>query len=301
MAGTASASSFGALLEKSSRKAQNLTASSILVSRVTRVPMSKIKPIGSYLGLDESGYIINPASLEKVQERYLPVIEEVKQEYIKHFGANLHSIYLRGSVAKGEAIENVSDIDSFAIVSLKNAEIDTDWTSAFNQSLVASHPFITGVEIVVIPMGELEGCSGDKIMIKTQSICIYGESISDALPLMKPGKDIAQHVKGIEREIEKTKAWLEGSHAEEEIKQKCIWIMKRVLRSGFELVMEDLQKYTRDIYCCYHGFSEVYPEKKEAMYQVLELAVEPTLDKSKILGVLDGIEKWLKKEIRKKF
>lgn len=258
--------------------------------------MAIIQPIGSYLELDERGYIINPASLEKIQEKYLPAVKEIKEEYLKHFGENLHSVYLRGSVAKGEAIENISDIDSFAVIALKDSDINTDWAGEFNNSIRTKYPFITGVEIGAIPLDDLDEYPGDKIMIKTQSVCLYGENLANTLPSLKPGKDITQHIKGIQQEIERTKEWLKKEQSEEEITQRCTWIMKRILRSGFELVMEDLHKYTRDLYYCYLGFSEVYPEKKKEMYQVLELAINPTSNSEIILDILESTGEWLIKE-----
>jgi len=84
-----------------------------------------VKPIGSFLQTDTDGFIVNTTSPEKIQSAWLPAVEMVSDAYRKHFGENLHSVYIRGSVAKGEAIDNISDIDSFAIVTLPYDDIDT--------------------------------------------------------------------------------------------------------------------------------------------------------------------------------
>ncbi len=259
----------------------------------------QIQKIGSYLHVDEQGFIINPTSIHTIQPEWLPIVEKVKEAYMQHFGVNLHSVYIRGSVAKGQAIENISDVDSFAVITLPYEKIDTSWSDAFEEKLISEYPFVKGIEMGCIPLEEIQDHKGDQIMIKTQSVCIYGESLANTIPPMKPGTDTAQHVKYIQIEIIKTKQWLEGEHTEEEIKRKCTWIMKRMLRSGFELVMERSQKYTRDLYLCYEGFSEYYPEKKEAMYRVLELAVNPTSDKSEIGIVLEGIGSWMTEEVER--
>lgn len=253
----------------------------------------EVKEIGSYIETDDDGYLINPTSIEKLQEKWLPVVEELKQEYIKHFNGDLVSIYIRGSVAKGEAIDHVSDIDSFAIVSLSDEEIDTSWRGSFNKYVQEKYPFVEGVEIRAVPVNELSHFKGDQIMIKTQSVCIYGKEFANDISPMKPGIETAQHVKGIEREINKTKEWLGQEHTDEQIKKKCTWIMKRILRSGFELVMELSQMYTRDLYRCYEGFSKYYPERKEEMYEVLELAINPTTDRTIIQDILADQGIWL--------
>jgi len=260
-----------------------------------------VKPIGSFLQTDADGFIVNTTSPEKIQRAWLPAVEMVKDAYKQHFGEHLHSVYVRGSVVKGEAIDNISDIDSFAVVTLSYDNIDTSWSKDFVKELIGQFPFIVGVEIGAIPLEELKDHKGDRIMIKTQSICVYGENLADTLPPLKPGIETAQHIKGIEREINKTKEWLQEDRTDEEIKRRCTWIMKRIIRSGFELVMERSQKYTRDLYPCYEGFAEYYPEKKEEMYEVLRLAIEPTSDKKEILMVLDNLGAWLVGEISRVF
>lgn len=259
----------------------------------------KVKPIGSFLQTDADGFIVNTTSPEKIQSAWLPAVEMVRDAYKQHFGEHLHSVYIRGSVAKGEAIDNISDIDSFAVVTLPHDDIDTSWSKDLEEEITKKLPFVVGVEIGAIPLEELIDHRGDQVMIKTQSICIYGKNLADELPPLKPGMDTAQHIRGIEREIDKTKEWLQEEHTDEEVKRRCTWIMKRIVRSGFELVMERSHTYTRDLYPCYVGFSEYYPEKKEEMYKALKLAIDPISDKKNILVVLDNLGPWLVDEIER--
>lgn len=239
--------------------------------------------------------------MDKIQLQWLPAVEKVKEAYIKHFGDNLHSVYIRGSVAKGQAIENISDIDSFAVVTLPYEKVDMAWADLFKEELISEYPFVTGVETGIIPLDELNDHKGDQIMIKTQAICMYGKNLADEIPAMKPGKETAQHIFFIKNEIIRTKEWLNSQHSAEEVMRKCTWIMKRILRSGFELVMERSRKYTRDLYPCYEGFSEYYPEQKDTMYKVLQLAINPTEDKAEIEKVLSDIGNWIIKEIENKY
>ncbi|HEY0980295.1 MAG TPA: nucleotidyltransferase [Candidatus Paceibacterota bacterium] len=258
---------------------------------------NEVQAIGSFLQTDTDGFIVNTTSPEKIQAAWMPAVEMVKDAYQKHLGEHLHSVYIRGSVAKGQAINNISDIDSFAVVTVSYDDVDIQWSKDFVEKVKKQFPFIVGVEIGVVPLEEIPDSKGDRIMIKTQSICVYGNNLFSTLPALKPGVDTAQHFEGIEREINKTKEWLQEERSEEEIKRRCTWIMKRIIRSGFELVMERSQKYTRDLYPCYEEFSKYYPEKKEEMYKALELAVNPTSDKNTIVDTLENLGSWLVKEI----
>lgn len=72
--------------------------------------------------------------------------------------------------------------------------------------------------------------------------------------------------------------------------------MKRILRTGHELVAERSVRFTRDLYRCWEGFGEYYPEKKNEMYHVLDLAINPIVDTVKILETIGSVENFLGEE-----
>lgn len=257
----------------------------------------KVKPLGSYLDIDKDGYVMNPASFQKIQDKWSEPLEEAKNEYIARFGPALHSLYIRGSVPKGSAIDDISDLDMFAIVNLNEEEIDISWWKEINERIKQKYPFVEGVEIVAIPLSEFENSRGDKIMVKTQSLCLYGTNLADTIPSYKVGFETTQHIQSMGRKVEDTLSWLQEDKSDEKVAKKCGWIMKQLLRSASELVMERSGKYTRDLYPCYDIFSEFYPAKKDEMYKVLELAIYPTSDKQVIWEVISRIGKWMVNEI----
>src|SRR3989344_772533 len=228
--------------------------------------MNKIQKIGGYLEIDKDGFIIKKASAEKFQEKWKPVIEETKNAYIEHFGDKLHSVYIRGSVAKGEAIDGIADLDSIAVVNLPKEQIDIKWKEEFNKQIIAKYPFVKNIEIVAGTLDHaLSKNRGVHIIIKTQAVCIYGDDLSDSIAKLKPGKESALHFRNLQDELQQTIDFFENGWGDslEESLDKCSWIMKRILRTGFELVMERENKYTRDLYPCYESFSKYYPNKKD--------------------------------------
>ncbi|MDO8604572.1 MAG: hypothetical protein Q7K40_04245 [bacterium] len=266
--------------------------------------MKKIENIGGYLEIDKDGFIIKSATQEKFQKKWKPVIEEIKQAYIEHFGGDLHSVYIRGSVAKGEAVDNLSDVDTIAIVNLPKDKIDLKWSEKFSTKIDSKYPFVNGVEIVAgTPEDAVSKNRGVHIMLKTQAVCIYGDDISEKIGPLKPGKESAQHFRGIQNELLDTVDFFENGWAEnnEEREERCSWIMKRILRTGFELVMEREQKYTRDLYPSYVSFAKHYPSKKYDMYEALELAMNPIHDSRVLVPFLRLWIGWLPGEIERVF
>lgn len=257
----------------------------------------KIKPIGSYAEIDSHGYIINPTGMDKIQDNWWPVIEIVKEFYIDTFGDDLHSVFIRGSAAKGKAVDYVSDLDSFCFVknldNYTNEDIDT---KDIRNKVKESYPFANGIEIVCEDYSDIP----NKSALLNQSLQIYGDKID--VPRLKPGKDMIINAKGLANAMIKTTETLnefKKNGRENELLAKCEWIMKRLLRSGIEITYERSGRFTRDLYLCYKDFSEFYPEFESDMYRVLDLALNPTTDVEEIKNARDGVLPLLLQEIER--
>jgi hypothetical protein len=94
------------------------------------------------------------------------------------------------------------------------------------------------------------------------------------LPQFKPGVDLVNYAYTWETDLAKTLEILEQLSPHHlrfsaEVKKQCGWIARRMVRTGFELVMEVDQSYTPDLYYCYERFSAYFPEKQGAMKKAL--------------------------------
>lgn len=265
--------------------------------------MYEIKNIGGYLEVDLNGFIVKRASSKLIQEKWSPVIQEVIEAYKKHFNKNLLSVYIRGSVVKGEAIDQLSDIDSFAIVDSTEDEINTEWGKQFSEETVTVYPFVKGVEIFAgTPQQARDLNRAIHIMLKTQSVCVFGVDISDQILPLKPGKESSIHFRSLQSDLRESIDFFEPADEEpDEYFMQCSWIMKRVLRTGFELVMEKEQRYTRDLYPCFENFSKYYPAKRDLMHQTLEFAINPASDPEVVLPILKEWFLWMPAQIEQVF
>ncbi len=255
----------------------------------------QIQPLGSYFDIDAEGYLINPASKDAVQEEYKPLINDIVGAYEKNYGERLRYVYMRGSVARGQAIAGVSDIDTFAYVDILKDDIDEHWTKEAEEDFRKKYPFINGVEMNAYPLSAI---TQDTIILN-QSIVVWGEEI--VVPKLKIGKDLARHAPNFHKRIQWFSKFLQKEVSDEEIETYCVWFMKGMLRIGCEITMERSQKYTRDLYKCYEVFSEFYPEKEAEMREVLYLALNPIHDKHKIQKIVDTLGVWLVGEINNVF
>jgi hypothetical protein len=77
------------------------------------------------------------------------------------------------------------------------------------------------------------------------------------------------------------------------VKAWCQWIMKRVVRTGFELIMEQERAYTRVFYPCYVAFTRYFPAQAQQMHHALARAIEPSDNKEVLAQFLDGFGAWI--------
>lgn len=248
------------------------------------------------LTVGQDGFFTNPFEISNIQDRYLPIIDEVIKNYRDIFQPNLLSIYLRGSVASGSAIEYVSDLDMIAI---GNKNFDKSYKKLLEQKnarLFQEFPFITKFDCSYITLFDLlnRGYRDRyQFIIKHLSICIYGEDISTQLKKFAPTKEIIFNLPRLERRIENTKTELDEELSSDQIKQICVIIMKLLVRCGFELCVERESFFTRELSTIFSIFSKYYPSKKDEMNEALALVLNPTDNKAIIHRILDQLGMWL--------
>jgi hypothetical protein len=247
----------------------------------------KIYPTGKFNELDTDGFILNSGIYPVIQEVYAATVQKSIDLVLEKFSEIIHSVYLRGSVAKGIAIHDVSDIDFIFIAKREITKAEKNILyDEIEPKICTEFPFINGIELHFIPQNDVKN-NWVQFMMSTQCICIYGEDLNPSLPKFKIDKSAFAHILTLEKDIDDT---FEDKHS-------CTWIMKRIVRVGFEICMIRAQKYTRDLYPCYQVFSEYYPERKEEMYEALTFAIFPIDDKEKIDSILGNLGKFLIEQI----
>ncbi len=252
--------------------------------------MIEIKACGSFLNLNEDGYIIKKANKSLIQKDWQPIVDETINFY-KDNVDGLTSVYIRGSVAKGLAEKNISDLDSF-FISNKPIEVDEAAEDNFNNYVKNKYSYNLGVEIFggtqesIVKRRKHNKPSMFHELIKTQSVCVFGQDHSDQLAPLKL-IEMSGPLKSLHKTIKVAKEELNGNNNKEDIKELCTWIMKKIVRSGFELYQEKEQKWTRDLYPCYDVFRNYQPNNADVMKQILFLALNPTDQTEVIINNLD--------------
>jgi hypothetical protein len=265
--------------------------------------MIEIAAHGSYLEVDASGFVIPISNKSIAQENWKPLIQDVVDFYRTRLGENLVSVFVRGSLAKGIAVEKISDVDSFCVAreDFELAEVEVE---SFDAEIKRKYPFCTGVEVFGTPLARLTETFPPKRrsiwheLIKTQSVCVWGAPLAQEIAPFALA-DMVAHSYWIGNDIRKLDERLEKyADKPEQLKELCTWICKRIVRVGFEIVMLREQKWTRDLYPCYRSFSKYYPERDAQMLDALRLALNPVDRRNEIVGFAQRFLPWLEDEVR---
>ncbi len=253
--------------------------------------------------LDSNGYILNDASVERIDSVYGALLEQIDDECRAYLGSRLRSLFVRGSVPRGVAVPPVADIDLIAVTTSHRSVDEYDWGKSLSRRYGStSHP-ISGVDVewcVDSSLLDADEYAEVVLQLATQSVCLSGADCSSAFPRFRPDERVANFdLVQIGNDLQEAKEELESSKRPEEMKYWCQRISKNILRTGFSLVMVNEGQFTRDLAPCYLRFKERYPQQASEMFQALQYAVNPSTERCEVLGYLDRFGAWMTQEAEK--
>lgn len=230
-------------------------------------------PIGTYYPMDSEGRILNRASEDLVPNHWkilLPIVVEIYRRYL---GKELHSVWLRGSVPAGTAVDGVSDLDTFALLKWHPGQEFHKWTVPHwavseGERLTKSYGFVSEVELVCSSWDENNTNRYPAMcaMLQTQSLLIFGENIAFGNPPRLV--DLKRNTKWIASDWE---AFQAGPEDEKTMRT----FIKTFLRGVFEMYMEDLGQYATDFYPCVAAISVYHPKWRSHLEEMVEIYATP--------------------------
>lgn len=248
-----------------------------------------ISEIGGYLATDAEGYLIPDGSWDKIQPHWQALVKKIIHFTEQQQDENLLSLYLRGSVPRGLAVDYVSDLD-LVFLAKEKVENQPEPIKQFKKELLEQFPFCKGIEWPVYGMDELaQKWPPLAVMIKTQCLFLWGQDVTRDMPKHKPGREMMSQVFWLEKDWATYQAKLDAEETQAGIDARCLWMGKILLRSVFELSTLQTPRFTRDLYWCYAGAADIFPEMKDTLYAVLELALQKNIPREKILPIFTPV------------
>lgn len=246
-------------------------------------------------GLDRSGFIVSDVSLEKIKYDYRQCINESIERLQKLFPLKLHSVYVYGSVARGDALPGKSDLDLLALfdsdlnhdesTELKNLASNLSLT--FRSSVREVGIAVAYYEYAIDPVNYYE-----QAFLKELCVCVHGKDLRDRFGPYKLTPEIAISFNGdICEVLNRTISRLETASAVE-FETIAQGFSRKLIRTYYSMVMARSQIWSTRLNEQAEIFLHHFPDKKLIISTLLEWIEQPPADRTNVIDSFKREGKW---------
>ncbi|MFE1175180.1 nucleotidyltransferase [Streptomyces sp. NPDC058773] len=252
-------------------------------------------------GLDRDGCFLREGALDRVSAPFAPVVAALGDRLGARFGpGRLHSGYLYGSVPRGTAIPGVSDLD--VLLALWDGPTDADRAAAraVEEHLDASFPQVNGVGILLFGVGRLLSAP-ERYDLGWFVACLCtplsGPDLAGRLPRYRPTSRLARETNGgLHHALPGLRAQAAAATTEAERTRLTRAVARRLVRTGFTLVMPRWGGWTSDLTESAEVFGRYYPAHAEQMRTTARAARTPAAYPELLDALLQDLAPWLADE-----
>lgn len=209
-------------------------------------------------------------------------------------------MYLYGSVATGVAVPGRSDLDALALLSGEPRPEHHRRLRIASDALAREHPFVTEVSIMLFSAEAILDAAERYDMgffLRCLCACIDGDDLGPRLPDYRPSLELAAGTNGnVGQVLATARARLSEAEDAAEVRTICRGISRKIVRTGFTLVMPRERVWTNSLAESYRLFARHYPSRAEEMHDALRLALEPVADRAVVARMMDHLGNWLVRE-----
>jgi hypothetical protein len=255
----------------------------------------------SQRGLDQDGLIMREGSLSRVTNAFTPVADAARTQIAAAFGGqSLHSAYLYGSIPRGTAIPGVSDLDLLAVLHHEPTGADRAAADAIEAALDRAFTQINGTGILLLSvntvLSELERYD---LGFFVACLCtpLLGDDLAAHLPRYRPDALLARETNGdlgLALPVWRERAAQAATNTERT--SLCREAARRIVRTGFTLIMPRWHGWTSGLDTSAQVFSHYYPGRAGQMRAAAATARTPTDDPAVLTMLTDDLGPWLAAE-----
>jgi len=246
--------------------------------------------------LDSEGYIRPEADLANVQPEYQGVPDAAAGLLADEFGAHLHSAYLYGSVARGNAVPGRSDVDLAAVLLAAPAEEDRRRAERVARALTERFPVLFSAGVSLTHLGEVRAPAqryGWQVFLRELAVCIWGQDLRPGLPPTKPSAAVAAGFHGDTHAVfAHARQTLATSTDPEVIRDVCRMTSRRMVQVAFAVVMAREGVWATVLEEQAAVVGAAFPQWAEAARRAAEQGRRPVADAGVVGELLDTFGRW---------
>jgi predicted nucleotidyltransferase len=219
-------------------------------------------------GLDKQGYITTPYSVSKIQPEFTAVVDHTISTLVASFGERLHSIYLYGSIGRGDATPYCSDLDMSVVFTSKVSDKDVLVLKHLSEDIAAKHTVITKLDFDPGEHSQIKQPSELyrwQFWLKHCCCCLWGDDLSKEFTQHKPSFDIAV---GLNEDLSNAyQSFLSQTANSQQVKS----ISKKILRAAYLLIAPQDNTWHHNLDDMYISSLPYYPRYQEELKTIFAL------------------------------
>jgi hypothetical protein len=252
-------------------------------------------------GLDGAGYIAREGSLERMPAAFAAVVDTARERIAAAFDpARLHGAYLYGSIPRGTAVPGVSDLDLLLALHHEPTPADRAEADALEAGLDATFPQVDGVGVLLFSTGTLlSELERHDLGWFVACLCtpLLGADLAGQLPRYRPTSLLARETNGdLALALPGWRERLASADSDTELRALSRAVSRRIVRTGFTLVMPRWGGWTSDLAASAEAFAGYYPDRAAQLRLAAVIARTPTTDRAALGMLIDDLGPWLAAE-----
>ncbi|MFE7355159.1 nucleotidyltransferase [Streptomyces sp. NPDC057543] len=255
-------------------------------------------------GLSPDGTIRREGSLSRVPAVFAPVVGAARARITETFdGARLRSAYIYGSIPRGTAVPGVSDLDLLLALRAEPTEADRATARAVEVELDGSFDQIDGVGVLLVAADSVTSeLERNDLGFFLACLCtpLLGEDLAARLPRYRPTPLLARETNGdLHLSLPRWRRRAAEATTDAERRNLGRGAARRIVRSGFTLVMPRWGGWTSDLAESAEVFAGYYPdhpERGEQMRMAARTGRTPSADPAVLAMLIDDLAPWLATE-----
>lgn len=112
-----------------------------------------------------------------MQEEFKPLVEDATALCKNYFAEKLIAMYLHGSIAMGDAIPYVSDLDYYIVISEGTGQEDKQWLELMENELQQKHSIVNVIHLSAHSIMDLAEDKFARFVLRYNSMLYFGNDI----------------------------------------------------------------------------------------------------------------------------
>lgn len=250
-------------------------------------------------GLNADGTIAREGAPHRVSPTFAPVVDALCGRLTETFGsARLHSAYLYGSIPCGTAVPGASDLDVLLAFHDEPTEMDRADAKTIESALDTAFPQIDGAGILLSRARSLLADRYDGgFFVACLCTPLLGEDLADQLPRYRPTSLLARETSGdLGLVLPRWRRQAAEDTTDSGRRALSRKIARRVVRTGFTLIMPRWGGWTSDLDESAALFGRYYPDRAAQMRIAAVTGRAPSTNSAVLEMLVDDLGPWLAAE-----